>query len=154
MKNAQDEIAAMLAAGKARPFREEYKLYVAGNEDGSTTEGIVRIWVGEQDKHTASSGLGSIQALDGALKKAVLPFFSQIEGYCLDDFHIELLKPERTGEAGKAQQTRVEAIVKCTVEFSSGEDRWISVACDLSFVHAAWTAVLDAYVYGIMKEAN
>jgi len=143
MKNAQDELQAMLDAGQDLPFRvEKYILQtIWPPEEGKKLETVatVRAWIGENLQHTAGSGVGPVHALDIALKRAVAAFFPKIEEIVL------------TGYAVKAENTGSNAPVLCTAKFRCGKNSWTSVAEHTNQDHAAWMAVLDGYMYGIMS---
>lgn len=147
MKNAQKELGRMITEGKSRPFQVvRWKLTTiwTSTEGIVPTEATLQTVIGDQLQHTAGDGVGPINALDIAMKKAVQVFFPEIEAIIL------------TGYTVKAENTGSDAPVLCTAKFRCGKHFWTSIAEHVNQDNAAWEALLDGYHYGIMsmKEAN
>lgn len=104
-------------------------------------EGTVRVRVGEEERYTVGEGNGPVNALDMALRKALLEFYPELEGIQLVDYKVRVLN----GEAGTAAKVRV------LIECSDGHDTWGTVGIGSNSVEAGLMALVDGYTYGLLK---
>src|SRR6267378_846969 len=81
-------------------------------------EATVKVEVGGAVYHTAASGNGPVNALDAALRKALLPRFPGLKNVSLHDYKVRILD----GSAATAATTRV------LIESGKGLKRWTTVA--------------------------
>ena len=115
---------------------------------GDTTSGLsdlnmeasVKIKIGEEVIHTVSEGDGLVNALDKALRRALKPLYPQINEFKLVDFKVRILD----GTDGTSAKTRVH------LETSNGSDRWDTVGVSRNLIEAAYIAIVDSIVYGLM----
>lgn len=118
------------------------------NRDGVHNAGIseatVKIRVNGQVMHTASEGNGPVNALDGALRKALLPFFPQIARIQLIDYKVRILDPD----SATAAQTRVLLTSQC------GDRTWSTVGSSTNIIEASWIALTDSLEYGLLTCAR
>jgi 2-isopropylmalate synthase len=89
-------------------------------------EATVKVEVGDDVYHTAASGNGPVNALDAALRKALIPRFPALKGVRLLDYKVRILD----GGTGTAATTRV------LVE-SGGARRWSTVGCSSNITSVA-----------------
>ncbi|WP_354643041.1 citramalate synthase [Kitasatospora camelliae] len=106
------------------------------------TEAGVRLYVGGVPLIASGEGNGPVNALDGALHRALEPFFPQLAGLELVDYRVRVL----TGETGSAAATRV------LISYRYGDRRWGAVGVDENTVTASWRALLDAFYYVLLTE--
>ena len=104
------------------------------------TETSVKIKVGEEIIHTVSEGDGPVHALDRALRKALRPLYGEINKFKLTDFKVRILD----GKDGTIAKTRVH------IETSDGINRWDTVGVSKNIIEAAYLALVDSIVYGLM----
>ncbi len=104
------------------------------------TEASVKVKVGEQILHTVSEGDGPGHALDRALRLALKPFYPAIEKFKLSDFKVRILD----GTDGTSAKTRVH------VETTDGFERWDTVGVSRNIIEAAYLAIVDSIVYGLL----
>jgi 2-isopropylmalate synthase len=97
-------------------------------------EATVKVEVGGETYHTAASGNGPVNALDAALRKALIPRFPALRGVRLLDYKVRILD----GGAGTAATTRV------LVESGKGSRRWSTVGCSANIIEASLEALLDS----------
>ena len=95
-------------------------------------------------EHTAATGNGPVQALDGALRKALIKFFPEIEQVNLLDFKVRVLGSE--GGTG--------AIVRVLIESGDQHDRWGTVGVSHNLIEASWQALVDALDYKLYKDGK
>ena len=128
--------------GYARPFQLlDFHVLVRERPDGGmSAEAAVKVRVGSQTLHTAADGNGPVNALDAAVRKALLPLYPGLAGVRLTDYKVRILD----SEAGTAAQTRV--LLTC----AGGHRSWSTVGCSTNIIDASWTALADALEYGLL----
>ncbi len=102
----------------------------------------VKIAVQGQTRVTAAEGNGPVAALDGALRKALLEFYPQLEAIHLSDYKVRILD----GRAGTSAKTRV------LVEFSDGHRRWTTVGVSTNIIEASCQALVEGLEYSLLAE--
>ncbi len=107
---------------------------------GMFAEALVKIRIGENEIHTAGDGNGPVNALNIALRKALLPAFPQIEQIHLSDFKVRILE---SGD-GTAALTRV------LIDMHNRHHRWSTVGASTNIIEASWQALIDGIEYGLM----
>ena len=107
---------------------------------GLLAEATVKIRVGDQIYHTAAEGNGPVNAMDLALRKALLPVYPQLAQFELADYKVHILD----SDAGTAATTRV------LIDMQNGARRWSTVGASANIIEASWIALADAVEYGIM----
>lgn len=108
---------------------------------GLVAEATVKVRVGDEVVHTAAEGNGPVNALDAALRKALLPFYPQLENFHLNDYKVRILD----GEAGTAAKTRV------LIDTADGIRRWSTVGASTNIIEASWRALVDSVEYGLLN---
>lgn len=112
----------------------------AGDDGAMAAEATVKVRVGERTIHTAADGSGPVNALDIAIRKALLPTHPQLAAVRLTDYKVRILD----GEAGTSAQTRV------LITSSDGERSWSTVGCSNNIIEASWIALADALEYALL----
>ena len=124
-----------LRPGYQSPWRlVDFTTSVRKNGASAQAEATVQIQVGDDLFHTAASGNGPVNALDAALRKALIPRFPGLKGVRLLDYKVRILD----GGAGTAATTRV------LVESGKGSKRWATVGCSRNIIEASLEALLDS----------
>ena len=125
----------------APPFRLiEYKVMVGRASQGRTfSEATVKIEVGNEVVHTAAEGVGPVNALDAALRKALVASYPAVSGVHLEDYKVRILE----GSLGTAAITRV------LVDGGDGTRRWSTVGAAANIIDASWQALADSIEYGL-----
>jgi 2-isopropylmalate synthase len=138
-----------LREGYASPF--EVLDFVAISERRSgigqvVSEATIKVRVGEVVEHTAAEGDGPVNALDLALRKALVPRFPQLAHVRLHDYKVRILD----GAAGTYATTRV------LIESGDERDgrRWSTVGCSANIIEASWAALADSMEYALLKIAE
>lgn len=104
----------------------------------------VKIAVQGQTRVTAAEGNGPVAALDGALRKALLEFYPQLEAIHLSDYKVRILD----GRAGTSAKTRV------LVEFSDGHRRWTTVGVSTNIIEASCRALVEGFEYSLLPPSS
>jgi 2-isopropylmalate synthase len=106
---------------------------------GTTAEAMVKIEVDGEVVHTAAEGNGPVNALDMALRKALIARYPQITEFQLADYKVRILD----GDNGTAANTRV------LIDTKGGGQRWSTVGAGRNIIQASWRALVDSVEYGI-----
>ncbi|MDB5310355.1 MAG: leuA 1 [Gemmataceae bacterium] len=142
---ASFDLLVRKAAGLYRPWFERlaYRVNIEAGLDGMpVTEAAVKVKVGEEVQHTVSEGDGPVNALDAALRKALLPAFSRLAGMQLVDYKVRVVNPKE----GTAARVRV------VIESRDGTDVWGTVGVSENVVEASWLALADSIEYKLFKD--
>ncbi|MCD6286166.1 MAG: citramalate synthase [Anaerolineae bacterium] len=127
--------------GYAPPFRlVDYMTIVEHREGrGLVAEATVKIQVGDQILHTAAEGNGPVNAMDLALRKALVPVYPYLADFELVDYKVHILD----SDAGTGATTRV------LIDVQNGIRRWSTVGASANIIEASWIALADAVEYGL-----
>ena len=106
---------------------------------GTVAEAMVKIDLNGDVVHTAAEGNGPVNALDLALRKALVPLYPQMADFQLDDYKVRILD----GGNGTAAMTRV------LIDTQSGARRWSTVGAGTNIIQASWLALVDSVEYGL-----
>lgn len=106
------------------------------------SEASIKIKVGEQIFHTVSEGSGPVNALDQAVRKALLPLYPEIDNFRLKDFKVRILD----GKDGTAAKTRVH------IESTNGYSTWDTVGVSVNIVEAAYMSLTDSITFGLLRQ--
>jgi 2-isopropylmalate synthase len=106
---------------------------------GSVAEAMVKIEIDGDIVHTAAEGNGPVNALDLALRKALMPRYPQIADFQLADYKVRILD----STSGTAAITRV------LIDTQNGSRRWSSVGAGENIIRASWLALVDSVEFGI-----
>ena len=88
---------------------------------------------------SAAEGDGPVNALDAALRKALLPRYPALAQLQLVDYKVRILD----GPNGTAAVTRV------LIDSQQGGDRWSTVGASTNIIEASWRALVDSIEYGL-----
>ena len=106
-------------------------------------EATVKVRVDGEVLHTAAEGNGPVNALDAALRKALVGFYPQLETMRLVDYKVRILD----GQAATAARTRV------IIDSIDGEREWSTMGSDTNIISASAAALADSFEYAIWKRA-
>jgi 2-isopropylmalate synthase len=139
----------LLAREMLGQFKEPFKVIgfrviEEKRENGEVfSEATIKIQEGDQLEHTASEGDGPVNALDNALRKALVKFYPTLSSVKLEDFKVRVLD----GRDG------TEAKVRVLIESSDGVSRWGTVGVSTNIIEASWFALIDSLKYKLMKDS-
>jgi len=124
------------------PFElDGFHVLVQGHpEGGMRSEAAVKVVVGDQVAHTVADGNGPVNALDAAVRKALIPIYPRISEVRLTDYKVRILD----ADAGTAARTRV------LITSSDGRTTWSTVGCGTNVIEASWLALADAFEYALV----
>jgi 2-isopropylmalate synthase len=134
-------------AGRYVPSFERivYRVQVEAGPDGRpATEATVKIRVGHHVEHTVSEGDGPVNALDGALRKALQPHFPALAEMTLVDYKVRVIN-ERAGTAAR---------VRVVIESKDEQEVWGTVGVSENIIDASWIALVDAIEHKLRKHRS
>lgn len=107
---------------------------------GIFAEATVKVNVEGEVVHTAAEGNGPVNALDAALRKALIPKYPQMAAFHLSDYKVRILD----GENG------TKAITRVLIDTQNGTKRWSTVGASANIIEASWCALADSVEYGLL----
>ena len=108
---------------------------------GAIVEATVKVRVGPKIMHTVAEGNGPVNALDAALRQALIGVYPKISGVRLEDYKVRILD----GENNTAATTRV------LIETREGTRRWSTVGASPNIIDASWRALADSMEYALVS---
>lgn len=128
------------------PFKlESFRVTIEKNRSGpSTSQATIKISVGKEEEITAAEGVGPVNALDNALRKALTTFFPQVEEMGLVDFKVRVID----GGGGTGAKVRVQ------IESRDAKEVWSTIGVSENVIEASWQALVDSVQYKLSRESN
>jgi 2-isopropylmalate synthase len=120
------------------------RLPKTGNQEEPLSEATIKVKVDNRIVHTAAEGDGPVDALDQALRKALLQFYPDLANVKLIDYKVRILEEN----AGTASQVRV------LIESSDGRENWRTVGSSTNIIEASWLALADSIEYWLVKQTG
>lgn len=114
-----------------KEFHTSFRQYRDGHDP--VCEATVKLLVNEVPEYTVAEGQGVVNALDVALRKALLPFYPEIQAVSLVDYKVRIID----GHDATAAKTRV------LIVSSDGEGNWGTVGVSENIIEASWIALVD-----------
>ena len=125
------------------PFKvEAYHVSMRSNGATSVCESTVKVRVGEQLAHTVAEGDGPVNALDSALRAALVRFYPQLKKVSLTDYKVRILE----SSTGTAAKTRV------LIASSNGKEEWGTVGVSENIIEASLQALTDGIEYALLRK--
>jgi len=106
---------------------------------GIFAEATVKVQVGNDIMHTAAEGNGPVNALDTALRKALVEHYPDVGKFQLTDYKVRILD----GSNGTGATTRV------LIDTKNGAKSWRTVGASANIIEASWLALSDSIEYGL-----
>jgi 2-isopropylmalate synthase len=141
-------------AGQYEPKfrRQHYHVFVqvdnGPGRDGQASAGLpvtqasVKVQVGDRTELVAGEGDGPVNALDTALRKALLPPYPNLKSMRLVDYKVRVINSTE----GTAARVRV------TIESADDQDVWSTIGVSENVIEASWQALADAIEYKLLKD--
>ena len=109
------------------------------------SEATVRVSVGDDTVMRVAMGNGPVNALDTALRAAVVEVYPCLGSMQLVDYKVRILPPPK-GSTG------TDAVTRVTIE-SEGDDgsRWTTVGVSANIIDASVIALYDAYAFKLAR---
>ena len=107
-------------------------------------EAMVKVKVGTEIMHTVAEGDGPVNALDRALRKALLQFYPSLAAVKLVDYKVRILE----------ESVGTESQVRVLIESSDGAEQWRTVGSSTNIIEASWLALADSLEYWLLKQKH
>ncbi|RED56228.1 citramalate synthase [Cohnella lupini] len=118
---------------------DSFKIMVEKTAGQMVTEAIVKISVAGEQVYTVAEGNGPVNALDNALRKALVQFYPGIRDVHLSDYKVRVLD-EKDATAAK---------VRVLIESTDFKDTWSTVGVSSNVIEASWEALIDSIRYSL-----
>lgn len=147
------ELLIRKTIGKYKPFfkLETFKIISQYEEKARMTEeeflketaaAVIKVNVKGKSEITAAEGMGPVDALDKALRKALEVFYPQLSTVRLTDYKVRVLD-SRAAAASK---------VRVVIESADEEDSWSTIGVSQDIIEASLLALTDSIEYKLIKE--
>ena len=121
---------------------ETYHVSMRRDKKESICEATIRVRVGDEISHTVAEGDGPVNALDGALRRALVKFFPSLKAIELTDYKVRIIN----GATGTAAKTRV------LITSSNGKREWGTVGVSENIIEASLEALVDSMEFALLKK--
>ncbi|PID86637.1 MAG: citramalate synthase [Chloroflexi bacterium] len=108
---------------------------------GMLAEATVKVRVGPKIIHTAAEGNGPVNALDGALRRALLDVYPRLENAKLADYKVRIIDSDNA----TAATTRV------LIDTVYGTKHWSTIGASSNIIEASWLALADSMEYALLQ---
>ena len=148
--DASFELILMGADEQERRFEvESWRTIVEQDADGQVrTEATVKVRAKGERMISTAEGNGPVNALDKALRSAVISLYPQLEPLELVDYKVRILEKSDPQTSGTASVTRV------LVSTSDGSREWTTLGVHENVIAASWRALEDALTYGLLSDSK
>lgn len=106
------------------------------------SEAFVKLNVAGNNVYTAAEGNGPVNALDNALRKALVQYFPAIKEMHLSDYKVRVLD-EKDATAAK---------VRVLIESRDINNSWNTVGVSGNVIEASWEALVDSMRYALLGQ--
>ncbi len=121
---------------------DEHRINAKG-ELITVSEATVKLVVGDERIMTVAEGNGPVNALDGALRKALSPTYPALLDMKLVDYKVRILTPNEG----------TKALTRVLIESEDAKgNRWDSVGVSGNVIAASYNALYDAITYKLMHQ--
>jgi len=108
----------------------------------AVSEATVKLAAGGRRLVAIGEGNGPVNALDQALRKALLPVYPELDKLELIDFRVRILDASHG----------TDAVTRVLIETSDAGSSWQTVGVGPNVVEASWFALADGLVYGLLRQ--
>jgi len=128
---------------KKLPFSVDgYHVSMRRDGPSSICEATVKVRVGSEGGHTVAEGDGPVNALDKALRAALVRFYPSLKDVVLTDYKVRILE----STTGTGARTRV------LIQTTDGKAEWGTVGVDDNIIEASLQALVDSLEYALMRK--
>jgi 2-isopropylmalate synthase len=121
---------------------ESFRVIVEKREDGHTVvEATIKVHVGDERIISTAEGNGPVNALDSALRQAIVSKYPHLADIELVNYKVRIL--DETKGTG--------AVTRVLLDASDGEDSWGSIGVSENIIEASWEALVDSIEFGLLR---
>ncbi len=118
----------------------EHRSVTAGLDPAPTSEATVKLMAGGARVVSTGEGNGPVNALDAALRGALLPAYPELKALELTDYRVRILDSSHG----------TDAITRVLIDTTDGVHTWTTVGVAPNLVEASWQALVDGITYGLL----
>lgn len=147
---ASAELLLRRHLGQMQDFFSIKRFYVINSQTEKdpemAIEACLKLDIKGETTHVAASGLGPVDALERALRRALLPFYPELEGLTLVDYKVRVL-------AGMGESACLvgPGSVRVLIDSSNSSGSWTTVGVSADLIEASWQALTDSFIYFLDK---
>ncbi len=130
-------------------FDLEHYRVVVHKIDSSTpiAEATVKLRVSGHVEHRVAEGDGPVNALDGAMRRALLPHLPAIAKVHLTDYKVRVINSKDETAAS------VRVVIECRRQRADGSrEIFGTIGVSTNIIDASWQALVDAYEYHLILD--
>jgi 2-isopropylmalate synthase len=146
--DASFELLVRRELGRYQPlFRIEAYRVMSEHPTGAAlacSHAWVKVLVEGQHEIAAAEGDGPVNALDGALRRALIRFYPDLAKVRLDDYKVRVID----GKDATAAQVRV------LIESTDGQKSWSTVGVSADIIDASRAALVDSIEYKLIYDSG
>jgi 2-isopropylmalate synthase len=121
---------------------DAYHVAVRRDGEASNCEAVVKVRIGAESEHRVAEGDGPVNALDAALRSALVRYYRELEHVQLTDYKVRIID----SRSGTAARTRV------IIQSSDGSAEWGTVGVNDNIVEASLQALVDSLEYALVRK--
>jgi 2-isopropylmalate synthase len=109
-----------------------------------SSEATVKLTVGGERKVSVGEGVGPVNALDEAIRGALMVDYPEISEFRLTDYRVRVLD----------SQDGTSARVRVLIETSDHKTAWGTIGVHENVIEASWQALTDGLVVGLLRSSE
>jgi len=123
---------------------ESFRVIVEKREDGeAVVEATIKVHVGGERIISTAEGNGPVNALDSALRQAIVSKYPHLADIELVNYKVRILDESKgTG-----------AVTRVLLDASDGDESWGSIGVSENIIEASWEALVDSIEFGMLRSA-
>lgn len=110
-----------------------------GRGTPATAEATVKLHAGGERVVSTGEGNGPVNALDHALRQALVLVYPELETFELIDFKVRILD----------SMHGTDAVTRVLIEMTDGQHSWSTVGVGPNLLEASWEALTDSAIWGL-----
>ncbi|MEZ5086247.1 MAG: citramalate synthase [Tessaracoccus sp.] len=124
------------------PFEvQSWRVFTEERAGINITEATVKLTAKGERQMVVGEGNGPVNALDAALRAALLPAFPEVSKFELTDYRVRILDEGHGTDAS----------VRTLIDTAYNGYAWTTVGVGTNVIEASWEALSDALAYGIFS---
>lgn len=124
---------------------ESFKMLVEKTADRPVvSEAFVKLRIDGASIYTAAEGNGPVNALDNALRKALITYYPGLKEMHLSDYKVRVLD-DKDATASK---------VRVLIESQDFHNSWNTVGVSSNVIEASWEALVDSIRYALLGQTK
>jgi 2-isopropylmalate synthase len=123
---------------------ESWRVIVEHRDGKVVSEATVKLAAGGARIIATAEGNGPVNALDNALRQALVELYPALAAFDLVDYKVRIV----SGAHG------TDAVTRVLVETSDGTSEWSTVGVHENVIEASWQALEEAYTAGLLRQGS